>query len=633
MNAHGQKHEIHCDSCEHHHEDEELSTTNKILLVVGVILAIVAHFIPFNIASIILFVIAYIMIGYDIILKAIKHLFGKDMFDENLIMTIATIGAMAIGEYTEAVAVLVLYKIGEILQDKAVDSSKEKIEKVLDLKENETTLITGEKVHTEDVKVGTQIMIKTGDRVPIDSILESENATLDMSALNGESMHVEKTKGQEILSGSINAGGAITVKTIREEKDSAVSQIVELVENAAKNKSKTEKYISKFCKIYTPVVIILAILVILVLPLAFNLSWSEAIYRALNFLVISCPCALVISIPLGFFVGMGAASKKGILAKGTTYLDTLTKVNEIYMDKTGTLTDGKFKVNSYKSKSELADERILELVAYAEYKSSHVIAKSVLEAYKGIIDESKIQNHEELPGFGITAKIDNMDVLVGNSKLMENNNIKYIKNTNSGTAIYLSVNGEYKGYVTLEDSVKQGAKEAISSLKAKGIKTIMLTGDRKYIAQDVAGKLGVDEVYYELLPQDKVRIIDEAKERGAKVAFVGDGINDSPVIATSDVGFAMGKGTDIAVDTADIILMTDEPKKIVDSINIAKRTKGIVNENIAMIITAKILFLVLSVLGKTNMWIAVFADVGVTLIAIFNALRIFKVKNNTEKKN
>ena len=633
MNAHGQKHEIHCDSCEHHHEDEELSTVNKILLVVGVILAIVAHFIPFNIASIILFVIAYIMIGYDIILKAIKHLFGKDMFDENLIMTIATIGAMAIGEYTEAVAVLVLYKIGEILQDKAVDSSKEKIEKVLDLKENETTLITGEKVHTEDVKVGTQIMIKTGDRVPIDSILESENATLDMSALNGESMHIEKTKGQEILSGSINAGGAITVKTIREEKDSAVSQIVELVENAAKNKSKTEKYISKFCKIYTPVVIILAILVILVLPLAFNLSWSEAIYRALNFLVISCPCALVISIPLGFFVGMGAASKKGILAKGTTYLDTLTKVNEIYMDKTGTLTDGKFKVNSYKSKSELADERILELVAYAEYKSSHVIAKSVLEAYKGIIDESKIQNHEELPGFGITAKIDNMDVLVGNSKLMENNNIKYIKNTNSGTAIYLSVNGEYKGYVTLEDSVKLGAREAIQKLKNKGIKTFMLTGDREYIAKEVAGKLGVDEVYYELLPQDKVRIIEEAKQRGATVAFVGDGINDSPVIATSDVGFAMGKGTDIAVDTADIILMTDEPKKIVDSINIAKRTKGIVNENIAMIITAKILFLVLSVLGKTNMWIAVFADVGVTLIAIFNALRIFKVKNNTEKKN
>ena len=626
MNAHGQKHEIHCDSCEHHHEDEELSTTNKILLVVGVILAVVAHFIPFNIASIMLFVIAYIMIGYDIILKAIKHLFGKDMFDENLIMTIATIGAMAIGEYTEAVAVLVLYKIGEILQDKAVDSSKEKIEKVLDLKENETTLITGEKVHTEDVKVGTQIMIKTGDRVPIDSILESENATLDMSALNGESMHVEKTKGQEILSGSINAGGAITVKTIREEKDSAVSQIVELVENAAKNKSKTEKYISKFCKIYTPVVIILAILVILVLPLAFNLTWSEAIYRALNFLVISCPCALVISIPLGFFVGMGAASKKGILAKGTTYLDTLTKVNEIYMDKTGTLTDGKFKVNSYKSKSELADERILELVAYAEYKSSHVIAKSVLEAYKGIIDESKIQNHEELPGFGITAKIDNIDVLVGNSKLMENNNIKYIKNTNSGTAIYLSVNGEYKGYVTLEDSVKLGAREAIQKLKNKGIKTFMLTGDREYIAKEVAGKLGVDEVYYELLPQDKVRIIEEAKQRGATVAFVGDGINDSPVIATSDVGFAMGKGTDIAVDTADIILMTDEPEKIVDAINISRRTKHIVNENIAMIITAKVLFLILSVFGLTNMWIAVFADVGVTLISIFNSLRIFKVK-------
>lgn len=617
---------IHCEGCEHHHEDEELSTVNKVLLVIGIVLAIVAHFIPFNIPSIILSIIAYLLIGYDILLKAVKHLFGKDMFDENLIMSIATIGAMAIGEYTEAVAVLVLYKIGEILQDKAVDSSKEKIEKVLDLKTNETTLVTGEVVNTEDVKVGTMILIKTGDRVPLDSILESENATLDMSALNGESMHVEKTKGQEIISGSINAGGAITVKTIREEKDSTVSQIVELVENAAKNKSKTEKYISKFCKIYTPVVIVLAVLIVVLFPLLLHMSWSDAIYRALNFLVISCPCALVISIPLGFFVGMGAASKKGILAKGTTYLDTLTKVNEIYMDKTGTLTDGKFKVVSYKSKSEMTDEEVLEIIAYAEYKSSHVIAKSILEAYKGSIDETKIQNHNELPGFGITAKIGNMDVLVGNSKLMENHKVSYMKNTNSGTAIYLSVNGEYKGYVTLEDSVKQGAKEAISSLKAKGIKTIMLTGDRKYIAEEVAGKLGVDEVYFELLPQDKVRIIEEAKQRGAKVAFVGDGINDSPVIATSDVGFAMGKGTDIAVDTADIILMTDEPEKIVDSINIAKRTKGIVNENIAMIITAKILFLVLSVFGKTNMWIAVFADVGIALIAIFNSLRIFKIK-------
>lgn len=620
---------IHCEGCEHHHEDEELSTVNKVLLVIGIALVIVAHFIPFNIPSIILSIIAYLMIGYDILLKAVKHLFGKDMFDENLIMSIATIGAMAIGEYTEAVAVLVLYKIGEILQDKAVDSSKEKIEKVLDLKTNETTLVTGEVVNTEDVKVGTMILIKTGDRVPLDSILESENATLDMSALNGESMHVEKTKGQEILSGSINAGGAITVKTIREEKDSTVSQIVELVENAAKNKSKTEKYISKFCKIYTPVVIVLAVLIVVLFPLLLHMSWSDAIYRALNFLVISCPCALVISIPLGFFVGMGAASKKGILAKGTTYLDTLTKVNEIYMDKTGTLTDGKFKVVSYKSKSEMTDEEVLEIIAYAEYKSSHVIAKSILEAYKGSIDETKIQNHNELPGFGITAKIGNMDVLVGNSKLMENHKVSYMKNTNSGTAIYLSVNGEYKGYVTLEDSVKQGAKEAISSLKAKGIKTIMLTGDRKYIAEEVAGKLGVDEVYFELLPQDKVRIIEEAKQRGAKVAFVGDGINDSPVIATSDVGFAMGKGTDIAVDTADIILMTDEPEKIVDSINIAKRTKGIVNENIAMIITAKILFLVLSVFGKTNMWIAVFADVGIALIAIFNSLRIFKIKKRT----
>lgn len=619
------EHEGHCHGCghEHNHEEEELTLTNKILTIVGIIIAIIAFIFSNKSFSMYLYIIAYIMIGYDIILKAIKHLFGKDMFDENLIMTIATLGAMIIKEYNEGIAVLVLYKLGEFLQDKAVDSSKEKIEKVLDLKINETTLKNGTIKKTEEVKVGEVILIKTGDRVPLDSILESDSAQLDMSALNGESTYIDVEKGKEVLSGSINVGGAIYLRVIREEKDSAVSKIIELVENASKNKSKTEKYISKFCKYYTPVVILLAIL----LPFVLKVSLNDAIYRALNFLVISCPCALVISIPLGFFVGMGAASKKGILAKGTVYLDKLTKIDEIYMDKTGTITDGKFSVSKVVSTSEISEDEILEYIAIAESKSNHVIAKSILKKYNEEIDENRITKHEEISGYGIIATIDNKEIICGNSKILENNNIKFEKNLNSGTIVYLSINLEYKGYIILSDMIKKGAKELTDNLHKKGIsKVVMLTGDRKYAAEEVAKQIGVDNVYYELLPQDKVRIINDAKAAGKNVAFVGDGINDSPVIATSDVGIAMGKGSDIAIETADVVLMTDEPEKIVEAISISNRTKKIVNENIVIILLAKILFLTLSVFGKTNMWVAVFADVGVALISIFNSLRIFKLK-------
>lgn len=627
---HSHEHD-HCHECEHehHHEDEELTLKDKLLTCIGIIITIIAYVLmsKMQIISIILYIIAYIIIGYKVILKAIKHLFGKDMFDENLIMTVATLGAMAIGEYTEAIAVLVLYMIGEMLQDKAVDSSKEKISKVLDLKISKVTLKDGTIKKTEDVKVGEQIIIKTGDRVPLDCFLISESAQLDMSALNGESGYINIEKGNEVLSGSINVGNAIYLEVIREEKDSTISKIVELVENASRNKSKTEKYISKFCKYYTPIVIVLAILVLIFLPIIFKVSINDAIYRALNFLVISCPCALVISIPLGFFVGMGTASKKGILAKGTIYLDELTNIDEIYMDKTGTLTDGKFSVSTIKSTSELTEDEVLEYIALAEYKSNHVIAKSIIEKYEKSIDEKRITEHEEISGYGIKAIIDTKRVICGNDKMMEQNNIEYIKNTNVGTIIYLAIDSEYKGFIVLSDTIKPGARELTENLHKNGIsQVVMLTGDRKNVAEQVAKDIGVDKVYYELLPQDKVRIIDEARKRDKKVAFIGDGINDSPVIASANVGIAMGKGSDITVETADVVLMTDEPDKIIEAINISKKTKAIVNENIIIIILAKILFLTLSVFGMTNMWIAVFADVGVAIIAIFNSLRIFKYK-------
>lgn len=624
-----------CNECEHeHHHDEEITLKDKVLTCIGIILTIIAYILSSKaqILSVTLYIVAYIIIGYKIILKAFKHLFSKDMFDENLIMTVATLGAMAIGEYTEAVAVLVLYMIGEMLQDKAVDSSKEKISKVLNLKINEVTLRDGTKKKTQDVKIGENIIIKTGDRVPLDCILISEKAQLNMSALNGESGYVNVEKGNEILSGSINIGNAIYAEVLKEEKDSTISKIVELVENASKNKSKTEKYISKFCKYYTPIVIALAILVLIFLPLVFKVSINDAIYRALNFLVISCPCALVISIPLSFFVGMGAASKKGILAKGTIYLDELANIDQVYMDKTGTLTNGKFEVNDIKSTSTMTEDDILEYVALAEYKSNHVIAKSIIEKYGKAIDEKRITEHEEISGYGIKAEIDSKKVVCGNSKLMEQNYIEYEKNIDVGTVVYLAIDNECKGYIVLCDTIKPGSRKIVKELHDNGVsQVIMLTGDRKDAAQKVGKEIGIDKIHYGLLPQDKVNIIIDAKNNGNKVAFIGDGINDSPVIASANVGIAMGKGSDIAVETADVVFMTDEPEKIVEAINLAKKTKLIANENIIIIIIAKILFLLLSILGMTNMWIAVFADVGITIIAIFNSLRIFKYKQKENK--
>lgn len=620
-------HHEECDSCEHHHDEEEITLTNKILTIIGIIIYIVAIVLNNN-YSMYLFVLAYIMIGYNILLNAIKHLFSKDMFDENLIMSIATLGALAIGEYIEGIAVLVLYKIGEFLHDKALDSSKDKIESLLNLKEEYTTLKDGTIIETEDVKVGDIILVKTGEKVPLDSILEEGVAQLDMSALNGESKYVSVESGKEVLSGSINVGSAIYLKVAREEKDSTVSKIVELVEHASKNKSRTEKYISKFCKVYTPVVIILAVLVLVGLPLGLNVEWKDAIYRALNFLVISCPCALVISIPLGFFVGMGALSKRGIIAKGTTYIDTLTKVDTIYLDKTGTLTEGKFKVSEIVSLSEMSKDEIIEKIAYCESKSSHIIARAILEEYAKGIDEKNIKEHEEIAGHGIRAIVGDEHILCGNGKLLQKYDIDALLVDTVGSIVYLVVDNNVKGYVILSDVLKPDTKELVELLHKKGIKDVgMLTGDKKNVAEKISSKIGMDSFYAELLPQDKVSVIEEAKKNGRIVSFVGDGINDSPVIAMSDVGMAMGKGTDLAVETADIVLMTDEPKKVVEAIDISRRTKRIVDENIAIILIVKVIFLICSVFGITTMWLAVFADVGITLITILNSLRAFMVKN------
>ena len=620
-------HHEECDSCEHHHDEEEITLTNKILTIIGIIIYIVAIVLNNN-YSMYLFVLAYIMIGYNILLNAIKHLFSKDMFDENLIMSIATLGALAIGEYIEGIAVLVLYKIGEFLHDKALDSSKDKIESLLNLKEEYTTLKDGTIIETEDVKVGDIILVKTGEKVPLDSILEEGVAQLNMSALNGESKYVSVESGKEVLSGSINVGSAIYLKVAREEKDSTVSKIVELVEHASKNKSRTEKYISKFCKVYTPVVIILAVLVLVGLPLGLNVEWKDAIYRALNFLVISCPCALVISIPLGFFVGMGALSKRGIIAKGTTYIDTLTKVDTIYLDKTGTLTEGKFKVSEIVSLSEMSKDEIIEKIAYCESKSSHIIARAILEEYAKGIDEKNIKEHEEIAGHGIRAIVGDEHILCGNGKLLQKYDIDAPLVDTVGSIVYLVVDNNVKGYVILSDVLKPDTKELVELLHKKGIKDVgMLTGDKKNVAEKISSKIGMDSFYPELLPQDKVSVIEEAKKNGRIVSFVGDGINDSPVIAMSDVGMAMGKGTDLAVETADIVLMTDEPKKVVEAIDISRRTKRIVDENIAIILIVKVIFLICSVFGITTMWLAVFADVGITLITILNSLRAFMVKN------
>lgn len=602
--------------------------------VIGIIVFLMAYFISgikFNL-KIGMYIVSYALIGFDIFKKAIKHLFRKDMFDENLLMTIATIGALCIGEYIEGVAVLLLYKIGEYLQDKAVDTSKEKIKSAIDIRAKYANVIKNgkvEKVDPETLKIGDIVVVKNGEKIPTDGVISKGNTRLDTSSLTGESIPKDVAENDEVLSGMINLGEVIEIKVTKAFEDSTASKILDLIENARESKSKTENFITKFSKIYTPTVIVIAILIAMSFPSIFGIGFADSLNRALIFLVVSCPCALVISVPLGFFVGMGSCSKKGILIKGSNYLDALSSVDTVAFDKTGTLTKGVFKITKINNKSDMSDDEILEYLALCESYSNHYIAKSILTSYGKEIDKERIKEHSEIAGHGIKAVIDGKEVLVGNKSLMDNQNIKVDVEDTVGTVIYIAIDKKYSGNVVLSDELKDNVLELSNNLKRIcGIKnTVLLTGDKENVAKKVAEKIKFNNVYGELLPQDKVEIVEKLKQgTKKKVAFVGDGINDSPVLACADVGISMGNGSDIAIDTSDIVLMTDEPHKLVECIKISKKTKSVVIQNIVFALSIKVIVLVLSAIGISTMWEAIFADVGVSLLAIFNSIRIFKIK-------
>lgn len=602
--------------------------------VIGIIVFLMAYFISgikFNL-KIGMYIVSYALIGFDIFKKAIKHLFRKDMFDENLLMTIATIGALCIGEYIEGVAVLLLYKIGEYLQDKAVDTSKEKIKSAIDIRAKYANVIKNgkvEKVDPETLKIGDIVVVKNGEKIPTDGVILKGNTRLDTSSLTGESIPKDVAENDEVLSGMINLGEVIEIKVTKAFEDSTASKILDLIENARESKSKTENFITKFSKIYTPTVIVIAILIAMSFPSILGIGFADSLNRALIFLVVSCPCALVISVPLGFFVGMGSCSKKGILIKGSNYLDALSSVDTVAFDKTGTLTKGVFKITKINNKSDMSDDEILEYLALCESYSNHYIAKSILTSYGKEIDKERIKEHSEIAGHGIKAVIDGKEVLAGNKSLMDNQNIKVDVEDTVGTVIYIAIDKKYSGNVVLSDELKDNVLELSNNLKRIcGIKnTVLLTGDKENVAKKVAEKIKFNNVYGELLPQDKVEIVEKLKQgTKKKVAFVGDGINDSPVLACADVGISMGNGSDIAIDTSDIVLMTDEPHKLVECIKISKKTKSVVIQNIVFALSIKVIVLVLSAMGISTMWEAIFADVGVSLLAIFNSIRIFKIK-------
>ena len=607
-----------------------------IKIIIALILFIIAMLINFNseIINKIIFLVAYIIVGFEIVRKALRNIIRGKVFDENFLMTVATIGAFGIGEFPEAVAVMLFYQVGELFQSYAVDKSRKSIANLMDIRPDFANIEKDgkiQKVDPDDVKIGDIIVVKPGEKIPLDGIVIDGNSSIDTKALTGESLPKEIEKGEEVLSGTINLSGVIKIKVTKEFGESTVSKILDLVENASSKKSKSENFITKFAAYYTPIVVIIALILAIIPPLLVKgASFSDWIYRALSFLVVSCPCALVISIPLSFFGGIGGASKMGILIKGSNYLEQLANTEIIVFDKTGTLTEGVFEVQKVSS-VDISEEELLRITAYAENYSNHPISVSLKKAYNKRIDEKEIIKTEEISGHGIVAQIGNKEVLVGNEKLMKQKEIDYQKCDEIGTILYIAINGKYAGYILIADKIKKDSIKAIKNLKKNNIKqTIMLTGDRKDVGESVAKELGLDKVYTELLPDGKVEkvetLLKEKTEKG-KLAFVGDGINDAPVLAISDIGIAMGAlGSDSAIEAADIVLMTDEPSKIVDAIYLSKRTMRIVKENIVFAIFIKVLVLILSAIGLSTMWEAVFADVGVSIIAIINALRVLKVK-------
>ena len=604
---------------------------------IAFIIYIVAIAVNFNNIWItdLLFIISYLIVGLDILKKAVRNIFRGKVFDENFLMAVATIGAFAIGEFPEAVAVMLFYQIGELFQSFAVDKSRKSISSLMDIRPDYANVIRNsseEKVDPNEVKIGETIIVKPGEKIPLDGKVINGTSMIDTKALTGESVPREVIEGEEILSGSINQSGVLKIEVTKEYGESTVSKILDLVENASGKKSKSENFITKFARYYTPIVVIIAVILAIVPPLIIKgAEFSDWIYRALSFLVVSCPCALVISIPLSFFGGIGGASKVGILIKGSNYLEALSKTEIAVFDKTGTLTKGVFEVQKIEA-IDISNEELIEIAAYAENYSSHPIAKSIKKAYNKNIDESKIKDIQEISGHGISANIFGKDVLVGNEKLMKQNNIEYKKCEDIGTILYIAINNKYVGFILISDEIKEDSFKMIEELNKIGVKkTVMLTGDKKNVGEDVAKKLGINEVFTELLPDGKVQKVEELlkeKSENGKLVFVGDGINDSPVLAISDIGIAMGAlGSDSAIEAADIVIMTDEPSKIATAINLSKKTMRIVRENIVFAIFVKIAVLILSGLGLSTMWEAVFADVGVSIIAIINALRMLKIKN------
>ena len=608
-----------------------------IKIIISAILFVLALVIPFANEWINngLFIISYLVAGFEILKKAVRNIFRGKVFDENFLMAVATIGAFAIGEFPEAIAVMLFYQVGELFQSYAVDKSRKSIASLMDIRPDYANIEKDgkiEKVDPDEVKIGDIIIVKTGEKIPLDGVVVEGTSSLDTMALTGESVpRVVKTE-DEVLSGCINKDGLLKIRVTKEFGESTVSKILDLVENASSKKSKSENFITKFAKYYTPTVVIIAVFLAFIPPIILKdfSTFSVWLYRALSFLVVSCPCALVISIPLSFFGGIGGASKMGILIKGSNYLEALANTETVVFDKTGTLTEGIFEVQDIYAKGIEKDE-LLRIVAHAENYSSHPIAKSVKKAYNKEIDENIIKNPQELSGKGIWARIDEKDILVGNEKLMLEEKIDFKKCDEVGTILYVAIDKKYVGYVLIADKIKQDSPKTIRELKAMNIKeTVMLTGDKKEVGEYVAKKLNIDKVYTELLPDGKVEKVEELlkqKSEKGKLVFVGDGINDAPVLTISDIGVAMGGlGSDAAIEAADIVIMIDETSKISKAINLSKKTMRIVRENIIFAIFVKIAVLVLSAFGASTMWEAVFADVGVSVIAIINALRMLNIK-------
>lgn len=618
--------------CEHHHdcheEENEFSPQKAVIIL---LLFISGVFLKPELLKIGFFLVAYLIVGGDVLLKACKNIIKGKVFDENFLMSIATIGALAIGEYPEAVMVMFLYQIGEFLQDKAVEKSKNSISSLMNLRPDYANVYKNDvisKKSPEEVNIGDIIVVKTGEKIALDGIITDGEAYIDTSALTGESYPRKVQTGDDILSGCVVDNGYIKIKVSKSFGESTVSKILELVENAGAKKANTENFITRFAKIYTPIVVICALLLAVLPPLLFHADFSVWFSRALTFLVISCPCALVISVPLGFFAGIGGASKVGILIKGSKYLEALSKVGTAVFDKTGTLTKGKFEVVKINSTDGTAENEILRLAATAENYSNHPIATSIKEAYKGNIDTEKVSEISEISGKGIKVKIEDNEILIGNDRLMSEFAIEYPKTSDIGTVIYVAKNKQVAGFIVLADKIKESSKQAISILKKLAIQTVILSGDDQDVVNNVSFTLKTDKAFGKLMPADKVEKLEQLISNSKKnktVLFAGDGINDAPVLRRADIGVAMGAmGSDSAIEAADVIIMDDNPLKIVTGISISKKTMTIVKQNITFAIFIKLLFLILGAFGIMTMWGAVFADVGVTLIAVANSLRALK---------